>query len=62
VGVASDNAHPGTIAIINEIPMNFWKDFMAFLWFLSYQIPKPPNGPGTPQRFFAGIPATSFAC
>jgi hypothetical protein len=42
VGVAFDNTHPGTIAIINEISMNFWKDFMAFLWFLSYQIEVNP--------------------
>jgi hypothetical protein len=30
VGVAFDKAHPGTIAIINEISMNFWENFMAF--------------------------------
>ena len=30
VGVAFDNAHPGTNAMINEIPMNFMNDFMTF--------------------------------
>jgi hypothetical protein len=57
VGGAFDNAHPGTTAIINGITMSFWKDFMAFLWFLSY-VKWLPVGLLTPSTIMRFPPTT----